>query len=95
MHKVPGYNAAVEKSRLQCLMATNGLSDTYDTPPPEQKPVLVSKEPEELDEVAELVEEIKERRAWLSDMMSMGRGAAFKPRIDFEVKEVSDLEASA
>ncbi|XP_067830327.1 UPF0193 protein EVG1 [Heptranchias perlo] len=80
----PTRNLEKEKQRLQNLMATG-----KDSPGPDQKqkPRKKEEEPPEIDRFEELCNEIEERREFLEQMESLGRGKDFRTIIHTEISQ--------
>jgi hypothetical protein len=102
------YNKDIEKEKrkLQTYMASNGITDNpeeYLQVFPEigtQRRKIMENgirdhydEDEKLDEVDMLINEIKERQEFLSDMTKLGQGKKYKNKIQFEInKRMAKLE---
>ncbi|XP_060705505.1 UPF0193 protein EVG1 isoform X1 [Hemiscyllium ocellatum] len=89
----PTRNLEKEKQRLQNLMATG-----KDGPEPSHKPKPAKQEEEtpEVDRFEELCNEIEERRQFLEQMESFGRGKEFRAIIQTEIsqklKEMEEID---
>ncbi|XP_067876063.1 UPF0193 protein EVG1 [Heterodontus francisci] len=86
----PSRNLEKEKKRLQNIMATG-----KDGPEPNhtQKPKKEEEEQPEIDRFEELCTEIEERRQFLEQMESLGRGKDFRAIIHTEISQkIQEME---
>ncbi|MBN3311245.1 EVG1 protein, partial [Amia calva] len=76
-----------EKRRLQNLLATG-----CEEPPPPPLPAPPAP-PTERDRFQEVLDEIEERRSFLEEMTSLGRGKEYQPIISTEISQkIRELE---
>ncbi|TPX68067.1 hypothetical protein SpCBS45565_g03353 [Spizellomyces sp. 'palustris'] len=91
----PKKNYALEKDRLQTLMATNGHtspaaeSDIYSETQPNKRTNRHHGDDDDdvLDEFDMVMKEIEDRRQWLDDMIALGHGEKFKRQIQTEIAQ--------